>query len=1089
MPPRPTQRREKLRGDLDKLDRLEREKQLIRELMSRRQDAFEQDFQALHALAHAQNKNLPAIKNAFEQLEPRIGHFIGHINQLKDPKFQAILTDNDKDTIAFFQGRIGTAYLYADQLVLAREYLNEVRARDYNLGALVNLIIIETDPAQLTELREELLLRSQQPKHHAQAAKIKGVLRGQAEFLLDKYIAEDSPRLVPFFMTYKDLVSLHYLERFAQTLKHRPEELVRTRSLLFQYLLTHPQEKTIKDLQRYLAEQSLYFIQQKKPFQLFNHLKTNYSLFVPGSLAIAINLLLKEVDRLPSSDASQASDWLTALALKTSEPEVLTSFLKAFHANRNLFKAESALLILDKASYSENNEVYVFANLLLGDIYNEGYSSLPIDYDKAFPHYKNASDRDSLEGLMRLADMYNYGKGCAKDLSEMKRLCERAHRLDCNSAAAIWAEALSVSLSLFSPEESKKELLSTLKWLLEAELRLDLITDPEQLQTINLTRAKIAYHKAECLVLVHGYNIVATIPTTPDNCFNIVTVNSAIRHNPEIIQALVFAAANGSEKIQFHAAYKLGQYYSDESPKQDLEKALSYFKQAIAINKAHQEYVAEIDYLLSIQCSIILRLQSQQETLLINKRQLQFKALNFYHQAMSIYGDDIPTELKNAVDFLAQKHRSDQISPEATTNMLRLMSRKFAAHFQTSWTQALTNLKTLLNNDATEKTPQKLLESTTAIEVINENLLDEPSLFPQLGQFVSACVANVHTWQDSDLLEVFNAVSKWHLSSATAALEPLFMHIQHRLLGKNIDQVPYFSFENCCKYIKFIAQCNFTAEVQERNVPDLLRTFTEKQFKQALSTKSYTAKDLARLFYGLALLDCNKHNELYLTLAEQIYTELTSQCHDLESYDISEIYHAYKYFKAHHKVEWNKGNLLSSFETYETALCADIALPSKTQEKIYQRLLWLYPNTRQEVFIESAGRRVDFVIDGIVIQYNGARRHYVADDNGRLRHSLKERLALKTLKHVVCIDRDVWNALGNDEREDQYLRNLVETAKQQMERRATKDEPDEVVVIRPFFPKTARGGQPRPQHAAEEKKVEFVQAPTCQTHDAYVPGS
>jgi len=133
----------------------------------------------------------------------------------------------------------------------------------------------------------------------------------------------------------------------------------------------------------------------------------------------------------------------------------------------------------------------------------------------------------------------------------------------------------------------------------------------------------------------------------------------------------------------------------------------------------------------------------------------------------------------------------------------------------------------------------------------------------------------------------------------------------------------------------------------------------------------------------------------------------------------------------------------------------------------------LYPDIQQEVFIKKAGRRVDFVIDGIIIQYNGARRHYVADDDGKLHRSVKERLALKTLKQVVCIDRATWNARGNNkDAEDDFLRGLIEKAKQDQAKKASSDEDE---VIKPFFDRTAKEQVPVFHcRGSEEKKVAFA---------------
>jgi hypothetical protein len=259
------------------------------------------------------------------------------------------------------------------------------------------------------------------------------------------------------------------------------------------------------------------------------------------------------------------------------------------------------------------------------------------------------------------------------------------------------------------------------------------------------------------------------------------------------------------------------------------------------------------------------------------------------------------------------------------------------------------------------------------------------------------------------------------------------------------------SFANWCKYIKFFGQCNFLPLTQNNNVLPLLKQFQADSFKNTLSTGAYSFKDAARLFYGLSLLDCRKHDPLYVELAEEIFTNLKSKIHNIRHFEISEIFHAFHYFSRNNPKakQWELGPLADYFKIYANSLCADDTLPSKTQQKIYQRLKKLYPNIRQEVFIKEAGRKVDFVIGDIIIQYNGARRHYVYDNNGKIVYrSSKELLGAKTLKKVVCIDRISWDALEDDEAAElDFLSTLISKAIQENEKIKPSDNPD------PFFPK------------------------------------
>lgn len=1022
---------------------------------------------ACKALIQAENE-IPAVKTTlFALFMPHIEKYTAYINRLKEPEMQRILTEKDKEFIAYFSLRIGKGYQAYGDLESARACYNDVIGQD--LFAWTSLISIETCPIRLKGLRESFLLDSCQPKYAGQIAAFKETLFDNAKKLLETYIQESSPDIKPFYKKYSHILGGYGLERISLSFSNPlSQEATFWRGILFQHLSANPKENSIFfTLDHYVGLQCEYYVDNKKYSELFNLLDKHYNFFTAQQVFLAATTLLTEAPNLPHTALKKAATWLTDARLQSLVESQLNHFFEAFAAHSRLFDAEKSLGILEKALKSKDKNISGPAQAIMGDLHYNGYAGIPISHPKALAHYLKASESGITSVLPKIAQMHQLGQGTPVNLTAALYFYEQAHvQGDLSAAALSWHQIMLQSITSYTVQERSINLAKGLKFINETEVRiLDFMKHNTCPEAMNEFRAKLAYQKALNLIYQKSVDGIQTLVPKTDNRDALKILKITSLDNPEALEALQVAIQLGSEETQFRAHHQLGHHYFCTS---DFDKALSAFQQAIAANKASDNYDPVYDFWLLLLCSTLLKLQSEKQTVLIDKTTLQFKALNYFQQALNIHEEDLPAELQKVADFLYKTNTNIESAQKTVDSIFQLISTKFQAHSSESWDDSAKKLKTLLSSESTAKTPETLKQVSQLIENINEHLLDDTSLLPLLGQFVSACVANAHTWKESEILDVFYAVGRWHLTSATAALEPLLLYLQPHLTK--------MSFERCAKYIKFIAQCNFTRDAQKNNEGLLLKIFESEDFKKTLAAESFTGKDAARLFYGLALLDCNRHHPLYLSLAEQIFKRLKANNDDLGPYEVSEVYHAYHYFSSHHNVAWYKGSLKPIFfEKYEATLCVDVAAPSKTQQKIFQHLQKLYPNTLHERFIKEAGRRVDFVIDGIIIQYNGARKHYVADDDGKLHRSLKERLALKTLKQVVCIDRAEWNNLGNDpEAECRYLRNLVETAKAKMEKRVHADE-DEDEVIRPFFMRVGREqGFMLNYSGSEEKKAAFV---------------
>lgn len=1015
------------------------------------QPLFYRSFQVYSGLAEAKDSHSEQASAKFNVLRDR---FIDYLNRLSPPEIKRALTNEQRDSIADIQVKIGLGFYYENKCDQAKDYFNKAKEQDFNLDALLNLAAIETCPVKLQDIRESLLHSACQPKHCVQASKVKPTLMRHAYSFLNSLLAQSSAEPKEFYKKYAQLLGIPGIERIIHFYKEKQDAKKQAywRGILFKALASHGGQ-TIADLQAYLAEQGEYLFRQKKYLELFEFLKTKSNLFIPDELALLSNILLIQADKLPKEAVEFGVHWLTLGAETSLNSDVTYAFLQAFADNKRIFDAEKSVTILRKASESKIEKVVGLSNVLLGALFYEGYPTLPKDFQRAFICYQRAAQLGHVPAVMKLAYMHLHGQGTTQSYSQALMLYEQAHRLGDDKASLLWARLLFNALPTYSPERRKTLLAKALVLLRETEARLLHRSEGEQTSLMEEC-AEVAYTIGTCLLFEDSLGSIQSVISPTEDRAALKAIVKPIAHekNAEVIKHFQFAATHGSEDIRFKANHQLGScYFYGLHIEQDLVKASAAVQQAIAINKEREGYDASHDYYLLLLCSVILKLQSERETG-TNQKTSQYQALAYFQQAISIRDEDLPQEISALAEHLYRRNTENTVNHERAYELFQLISKKQES--QRPWQEEVSELKKLLNSEATEKTPATLILISQSLERIDERLLDDKTLLPMLSHFVGDCVTRAGSWNEAEIREVFRAVGRWHLTAASAALEPLFMYLQ--------DYLTDLSFEHWCLYIKFFAQCNFSPAQQAANVLPLLERFQAEVLPKALNTGQYTIKDAARLFYGLSLLDCNQPNPLCLSLAETIYTAMQSTLHQLKEWEVSEVYHACHYFSLHYPNDKQWPLVASCFYTYAHSLLEDNAIqPSKTQARIHQRLLQLNKNTQQEVFIEEAGRRVDFVVDGIVLQYNGARRHFVFDNDGKAHRSLKDRLAIKTLKKVACvacIDRLAWDALGGDEQAElTFLRGLIADAKA-------------LQAKRPFFP----SGSERPRiHVTEGKDFSY----------------
>lgn len=997
--------------------------ELFKKQMLSVQENFQISMMQFEEYVRSQQPDPKAKKIAFiKQLIPVIADLRKGIATLNTPEMaEAIGVAEAKRVCIAYHNKIFLALTEGEEYAQARAELEKIKPEDRGLPTLVNLALGEENLGNnltANQTRKFLLQESSKAVNKNQAQAYLRQLKSTAGTLLRHVLTNPSDGMDSrFLFDYPHLLDLEDITYAINHCRKEPKLQASWRGFLFTYLKANPvmgAEATSLDV--YYHQEAEYLLLRDE-VKCFDFVSKNFSRFPHDELAkYAFNLMLND-NPLPEEARATIKQWLIGAAESTSTAAMWYYFVFILK-NRQVIDLTKLLAILPIAFKCADVETKRDAHFIHGLLY-DGELDPMIAKNKvlAFQSYKMAANLNSAPACTNLAAMYANGEGTPVDEHQALAYYEKAHLLKDCEAATNWAKTYLSSKKFQSADENVAEgLAKALRLLNESKSIVN------QAQKVGFSDHKehfahllgqIAYVKARCLwamdQLLHKQHRTASVKNIAS-----FRINPGIR-NPECLEALLYAVTEGNDETKASAASYLGQcYLHGMYVERDKEQALTYFKQAVSLAEAVGDSL-QFEAVLSEECANILNDLSSVQPNALARRALQVEALAYAGRALSLLGEQCSQEVLDCANLLMKdlykprpnilKHEPAVKAPLAYDPTLAIRSRN--------------QLQEKLNDPLLEPSAHMLHEVSTLVVAANHHVLKEPKLLARLAEFVGACVENADIWNLNEINSVFQAVGRWHLAAATEALKPLLM----RILKKA-------SFSDYVGLLKSISQCNFSADIQKEIILPFIQVIGIRDFLPALSVGQFSIADAARLFHILALFDANQPNETYVTLAKILFKTLKTQLDEARIVDVSQIYHAYHYFKLQYpdpdKLEWCLGKTLREyFSWYQpTLLTKRAGKISKTQAKIYGLLQTLDDSAQQEFFIPEAGRQVDFVVRHFIIQYNGDRDHEMSDNQGGFAyHSLKENLSYKTLalaarlrgQEVVRILRGEWAAVNHDD--------------------------------------------------------------------------
>lgn len=986
--------------------------------------AFTKRLSTVHKLTETPNISADILEKAFKGLTPYRDAVIKVVKQSNKPQNQRLFNAAQKTGIVKLKAGIALSFYLEKNFDLARLYYKDAGKADVFLQPWLGLATLELEankPSALKETRELLLAAAIQPKHAEEVLQSLPSLQKHAQGLLESYLTlpQGEVDFKDFFKRHSQVLGDKSYLTMMMHYQGNPELLAYWRNELLEATQEHQTKLSTDILQSFYNEQANYYLDQNQITKCYAFVKANMEQFPLKLLAAYAQIFFSKIEKEPKIDLLTLRDWFLQAA-ETDPQESTTFYLECLAKNTKFYHPTKTKPILEQAC--ANPELAGIANYINGMLHSSLFGLLRDD-KQAVSYYHKARTFNSVDACEHLAIHYSAGLGVKMNNTIAFDLYEEAHQTGSIIAALHWAELLISKITSFSPLERQQRLQKALSLL------GNLADKPLPL------KAYQAYLTGACMFYRDSDNLKATSTNPDDPGFRVITFY-ADSINPEMIESLQYAIAHGQKNIKRKAHNLLGNcYFSGFGVPEDFEKALHHYQELLSLTEDNFSHFFE--YSVYIKCGVSLQVLCEKETLAANKKILEIKALNYFLLAMNLHGDKLPPLANSFMEAVYQNltNPSSLIKPEICLEQLSTQLREFS---EPSWQEQLGRLKTMLTAPLSlPKDSDMVGKIGQCLRTIDEHIFDEPQLFVPLEAYTAACVSEAANKVDF-ITSLFENVSKWQLASATKALGPLFMHLYPKL--------PTLSLGELCVVIKWIAQCNFTTEMQENYVLPLVQISQSNVINKALAEKSVTIADASRLFYALALLDCNMAHPTYLRLAEEVFKASQAMVKWAGPMDISQLFHAYHYFSLNYPLanRWLKcADLERYFEIYRATLSINTNIVSKTQAHIYDLLKQLYPlQVKQEVYIDLVGRKVDFLVFGkIIIQYNGSKGHYVWDDEGHIaRESLKEKLCYATLtaeeprKHykVVRIHRETWANLTTDEERFEYLSRRINQALQEI---------------------------------------------------------
>jgi len=936
-------------------------------------------------------------KEEFLKLIPGIVALRQAITKVDTPEFQDVDFAHLQILKFFSYHQIILAYSYNDNNQ-AEKFIDSILPKNLALYILLDSIAIKYALGNYSDvrlLRKRLVEEAQYQHNRADLEKHSVQIQQEAYELLKDSLAHPGLDLTPdyLFSHTAQLFNSPILATVVDSYKNMPDIQTKWRNKLFGQLKTHNDATTY--LPYYVQEIDYLFQTSKKNCFIFTkHLLSAYpKLLSPDQLStIGYGLITQSEYSFSTKNMDNLIVWVIESAKSRSDQAVFY-FLMLIIGQQNLHEAKQTLKIINDAVHGKAEQNRGLAHYILGLINNGEFSStVKNNKAEALRHYTAAAALNISYACTNLGAMYADGDGVQADTRRALEYYDQSHRLKDPEGGLYWAQ-IYLSRMLQEPGENvSKGLEKALNYVRESEnLLKELLNKKQGERKILDLFPKIALTKALCLWMKHQHTGNDSLPNSLKS---------------ELLDALSYAMQQGTDETKAMAANLLGECYSVE---QDEEQALSYFKQAIDLC-TNLEYSLLVEATLSLKCIyLLISLSVKQQS--INKPQyttLRSEALTYSHRVMSILGDEYSKDIEDASNPPMQNfYKSSAVAPKLPLHHVLTLP---CVDYDKSPTTILKRLKIKLEDPKLMASLDTLFEISSLVGTAHNCLLRRPEFFPRLETLLIGCLNNIKKWDLETLNKVLQAIGKCYLSTATASLVRLLPPMP---LGIN--------FSDQIHLLKSLSQCNFSVEDQQDRILPYVKIISANSLLPAIASGDLTIKQYADVFYIMALFDANESNEAYLQLAKSVFTALKNSLANARFIDISQIYHAHKYFSLKYLdiLQWKPGpDLKEQFELYQQSLQTNRAGKiSATQAEIYKLVLELNVRAKQEYFIESAGRQVDIVASNLIIQYNGDRSHDLVDNTGAFAyHSLSENLSYTTLvlaakqtgQKVVRILRDQW---------------------------------------------------------------------------------
>jgi TPR repeat protein len=804
----------------------------------------------------------------------------------------------------------------------------------------------------------------------------------------------------------------------------QPDKVLAWQVKLLNFLKKHKSlitdsEKEMRELAPRLAhsywqiasyqEFSIHIISQKAYFSL-----EDLSLYA----SLSLDLSLKKPEIFTERFLILAKSWLVKGAVETSDTSMLLRYLSSFHlfyiSDSPFFEAEPALTLLKKHADSKDPKVKSLVHYIYATLYSKTYVSFEKDELLSLEHYKIAGDLGNPMALEQIACIYLAGLSVPKDFERAKEYCRKSLKLDNADAGILLAEImlhqlnqLQMTMRKSSIENASSLILTqTFQVLNDTETMVRKRNFPDSLSSCIL--ARIFVKRCQCFLEMDHLSY------TQDGSGYFQSRMG--EYNANIIKsletALDFDKNCDSALRQLGTLFMIGLFV-----KQDLQKARQYLEQLLTLNYRDSYTISQ--YLFIIYDKLRLKAHCTKE-----KKELHLKALAHYQVCIK-HAEQHPEFMADHGMLLSLIDGCFPL-PETSKFISTILKPKDSKEDKN---QSLHAIEILLNEKKSHYSSKNILELSQHIINLGKHHLEAAPYFPQLVEIISQFVDAIDETEDdaSSIMAVFDAVSKWHLAAANQALEPLFIHFTQLVQKKRVN----LGISEWAGIIKTLADCNFSAEIQEKNINYLIKS---AHLKELINTTSYKISNIALLFYALSLLDTKASSEvIYSTLAQTAFRKLMSM--DIQaanSCDISEVYHAYHHFSRKYlSVTWTlSAEVEESFQHYSDSLKENKPPISNTQNRICELLKKIQPkkDLQMEAYIPEVGRRVDFLYENLVIQYHGTWQHYLYDNQGKIiAKSIKDDLCEEDLARagykVVIISREEWGAVyDNEEQQIALLR-------------------------------------------------------------------